>query len=244
MMMAGMAGSGMAALPASLRVAWDDYPPYQMGGRQDAQPQGLDIELGNAVLRQAGITPQWQRMPWARQLLSLQDGSLDLMISASTSREREDYALWTLPYRAEDAALMAQRESAQPPRSLRELLGKPVRIGMIRGTSYPGEFESLLREAAFQRQITPVRHNEQGLRMLREGRLDYLIDDPVALRYLAQQDGGPPLQLLLWVYRGASRLMLSKRSEARHPGLLAALDQAILELRSSGQLRPLPGSNE
>jgi polar amino acid transport system substrate-binding protein len=241
MVLAGLAGgSGASTLPASLRVGWDDYPPYQMG--KPDQPEGLDIELGNAVLRQAGIRPQWQRMPWARQLLSLQDGSLDLMVSASTSKEREAYALWTQAYRPEDAALVALRAPARPPASLRDLLGKPLRIGMIRGTSYPGEFETLLREPAFQRQIKPVRHNEQGLRMLREGRLDFLIDDPVALQYLAQREGGAALQIVLWVYKGASRLMLSKRSEASHPGLLAALDQAIVQLRASGQLRPLPAA--
>lgn len=239
LVMAAMAGaaSARAAAPA-LRVAWEDYPPYQMAGA-DGQPQGLDLLLTNAVLRQAGLAGSWVKMPWARQLLSLQDGSLDLMVSASRTPDREAYALWTEPYRPKQGALLGLRQPARPIQHLRELAQQPVRIGMVRGTAYPGEFVEAQQSPGFARRLVPLRHNEQGLQLLREGRLDYLIEDPVALQYLADLQGGPKFQVLRWLYRGESRLMLAKRSEQAQPGLLARLDAAIISLRDSGELRRL-----
>lgn len=249
-----MAGS-LAALhraaavePRPLRAAWDDYPPYQMAGT-DGNPAGLDLLLARAVLRQAGLQAQWQRMPWARQLLSLQDGSLDLVLSASKVPDREPYALWTEAYRPENSALLArQRGDEPPPKHLRELAEGSARIGMIRGTAYPGEFHEAKQDPRFQRRLLPLRHVEQGLRMLHDGRLDYLIDDPVATHYLAGQLGLPPPVLLRWVFRGESRLMLSRRAEQEQPGLLARLDAAIKQLREQGELRRLsagtPGLEE
>lgn len=234
------AGHALANGPARLRVAWDDYPPFQMAGKPGHKavtgPQGLDIDLCSAVLQAAGMQPDWQHMPWARQLLALQDGSLELMLNASISEERKAFALWTLPYRSEEAALVALRPPDPQVKGLRDLLGTRARIGVIRGATYPGEMDMLLREPAFQRLLTPVRHMAQGMQMLRQGRLDYLIDEPPVLNHLAQQTGTPALHHVHWVYRGASRLMLAKRSEAAYPGLLAALDQAILHLRSLGRL--------
>jgi len=230
--------AGPAAGQAALRVAWEDYPPYQMSGA-DGQPQGLDLLLTNAVLRQAGLSPSWIRMPWARQLLSLQDGSLDLMVSASQLPEREAYALWTEPYRPKLGALLALRQPARPPQHLRELATQPVRIGMIRGTSYPGEFVEAQRSPGFARRLLPLRHLEQGLELLRKGQLDYLIEDPVAMQYVVAQQGRPPLAVVRWMYRGESRLMLARRSEEAQPGLLARLNAAIASLRDSGELRRL-----
>ena len=205
----------------------------------DGEPEGLDLRLTNAVLRQAGLAARWQLMPWARQLLSLQDGSLDLMVSASQLPEREAFALWTEPYRPKLGALLALRAPAKPLRHLRELASQPVRIGMIRGTAYPGEFAEAQRSAGFARRLVPLRNLEQGLELLRKGKLDYLIEDPVALQYLVAQQHQPPLAVARWTYRGESRLMLAKRSEQAQPGLLAKLNAAITSLRDSGELRRL-----
>ena len=238
LLLSALASQAVGQPLTSLRVAWDDYPPYQMAGT-DAQPQGLDPLLTNAVLRQAELGASWVRMPWARQLLSLQDGSLDLAVSASQVPEREAYALWTEPYRPERGALMALRRPTQAPRHLRELAQTAVRIGMIRGTAYPGEFVEAQQSPGFARRLLPLRHAGQGLQLLLKGGVNYLIDDPVTLQYLASRSGIPPLVVVRWLYRGESRLMLAKRSEQAKPGLLARLNAAIASLRDSGELRRL-----
>lgn len=228
-----------SAAEATVRIAWDDYPPYQrlVSEQGHGRLQGLDIELAERIAQQAGLAVQWTRMPWARQLESLQDGSLDLSLAASRVADREAYALWTQPYRPERAALLALRTSVRSPASLADLRGQ--RIGLIRGTAYPGEFQEALKDPAFVAQLVPLRHGEQGLRMLRAGRLDLLIDDPVTHRHLARRDGLPPLAVVRWVFRGEARLMLCRRTEAARPGLLAALNAAIGTLQANGTLRAL-----
>lgn len=238
MALASALGAGTArAQRPPLRAAWDDYPPYQLGDAHGG-PQGLDVRITEAVLEHAGCAVEWRRMPWARQLLSLQDGSLDLVLSASKLAEREAYALWTEPYRPERGALLALQAPARPLSHLRELAAQPrVRIGMIRGTAFPGEFLEARAQAGFTERLVPLRHVEQGVRLLRQGRIDYLIDDPVPAQHLARAHGMPPLVVVRLLYQGSARLMLAKAALTAHPGLLARLDAGIGQLRDSGALR-------
>lgn len=184
-----------------LRVAWDHYPPYQRPPRGVGErPQGLDIELAERIAARAGLFIDWQHMPWARQLVALRDGDLDLSLSASRVAEREDFALWTHPYRPERAALLGlsgAAPSASAASDWRALRGQ--RIGLIRGTAYPGEWAEALKLPDFRAQLVPLRHAEQGLRMLRSGRLDLLADDPVTLNALCHELGLPPLQVRHWI---------------------------------------------
>lgn len=234
----GLIGSGSRSAGGALRVAWDHYPPYQRPPQAPGGwPQGLDIELLGRIASRAGFTVEWRRMPWARQLVALREGSLDLALAASRVAEREPFVLWTHAYRPERAALLALRAPAQALRSLRTLRGR--RIGLIRGSAYPGEWDQALSDPEFRAQIVPLRHAEQGLNMLRAGRLDFLVDDPVALNALCQDLGLPLLAVQRWIWSGDAALMLSRSAEAARPGLLRSLNQAIRSLQSEGALHEL-----
>jgi polar amino acid transport system substrate-binding protein len=236
----GLPWAGSALAGHALRVAWDHYPPYQRPPRAPGgRPQGLDIELAERIAARAGLAIDWRHMPWARQLVALREGSLDVALAASRVAERESYVLWTHAYRPERAALLALQAAAQPYPSLRALRGR--RIGLIRGSAYPGEWDQALADPGFRAQIVPLRHAEQGVNMLRAGRLDFLVDDPVALHALCQDLGLPRLAVQRWIWSGEAALMLSRRIEASHPGLLRRLNQAIRSLQAEGGLRELLG---
>ena len=83
-------------LPA-LRIAWSDYPPFQVRG-DNGQPQGLDVELIELIALEAGEKLAWSRRPWARQVPDIGQGELDLMGSATPSPERLALGEFTLPY--------------------------------------------------------------------------------------------------------------------------------------------------
>jgi polar amino acid transport system substrate-binding protein len=221
-----------AARPV-LSVGWDDYPPYQIqvGGERP----GIDMEIAELALRQAGYTVRFVKLPWARQLLQLRTGELDMAMAASVSQDRGGYVVWSEPYRRERASLiaLAGRMQGPQPSSLRQLLSRGVRVGVIRDSSYPGEFERLSADPAFLALLEPTVINQQNLLKLRAGRIDYLIDDPVAIGYLASSLSGPPVSVLFDVMDADARFMLSKRSLARDPVLLQRLNAALARLLRS-----------
>ena len=139
------------ALPV-LRVGWDEYAPYQTAPRHaGGEPGGLDVERLRHWLKAAGQPPpRWLQMPFPRQLLALQTGELDAMLDASQVPEREPFAVWTQPYRAERVDLMAlASHSLPPPTSLAALRGQRLRIALVRGSRYPGEFANLVDDPGF-----------------------------------------------------------------------------------------------
>lgn len=226
-----------AAAERILRVAWDDYPPYQIA--PDGARPGIDMEIVQAMAERAGYRVQFLKLPWSRQLLLLKQGGLDMAMSASKSPERARYVVWTDAYRPERVALMTVEGRAPKVASLRSLLARPVRIGVIRDSVYGGEYGALLGTPAFVLRLEFTHVNTLNLRKLYAGRLDYLIDDPITIQHQAQQLGGARLVQALEINRAPVYFMLGKPALAQQPGLLTRLNRGLAELRRSGQLRAI-----
>ncbi|GAB3023600.1 hypothetical protein GCM10027098_19740 [Bowmanella dokdonensis] len=77
---------------------------------------GMDAELVEAILTRAGCRIQWHTVPMtgARILKSLQDGRIDMMIRASKTPRRLQYAYFTRPYRQEVVGLFRRHTTELP----------------------------------------------------------------------------------------------------------------------------------
>lgn len=217
-----------------LRIGWDDYPPYQMAS--EGERQGIDMDIIRLALRQAGYAADFVRLPWSRQLLLARTGELDIVMSASPSPERNAYAQWSRAYRPEKVALLALPGRREPVGALRELIGRPVRIGLIRDSFYGGEYESLRTRADFQALLEFTPANEVNLRKLYAGRIHYLIDDPVTMAYRVRAGGGAPLRGVLVLADAPVHFLISRRTVARHPALPGRLDKALARMQRRGQI--------
>ncbi|MBC7918512.1 MAG: amino acid ABC transporter substrate-binding protein [Rhodoferax sp.] len=227
----------LASLPAraesgTISVGWDDYPPYQIG--PEAERRGIDLDVVQAALKAAGYDVRFVKLPWARQLKMLEAGALEMAMSASVSPERAKYAAWSNPYRTERAALMALQSNAAQVRSLKQLLGGKQRIGLIRDTSYPGEYDTLLANPEFRKLLEFTNVNLQNLEKLRAGRIDYVIDDPVTIEYLAHTSPGAKVRVVLEIMNEGSHFMVSKKFLARNSTFLERLNSALAAMKKSG----------
>ena len=216
---------------AALRVGWGDYPPFQRSGPNG--PLGLDIELLNLWARVCGERLEWQRMPWARQLLELAQGQLDLMTAATFSLERLAFADYTEPYRQERVALLALVGGAPAPARLSDLKGRAVRIGMIRGVVFPAAVQYELDDPEMQRLLVPLHANDLSLSALRGRRVDYVIDDPGTVLYRAQLAPGDAVKVVLELAISPVHLLLSRRLMLARPELLQRLNQGLQRARAS-----------
>jgi polar amino acid transport system substrate-binding protein len=213
----------------TLTVGWEDNPPIQM--RTDGDRQGIDMDIVRAMTEHAGYQIRFVKLPWARQLIMLESGELDIAQSASVTEERRRYAVWTEPYRIEKVTLFALDKGPTSIKSLRDLLGKSVQIGYMRGSEFGGDFQALKDHPQLKTSLKALTSNQSALEMLRAGRLDYVIEEQLTFAYMAANQPGPTLAKLSNIDTGKISFMLSKKALERDPKLLDKLNSALQTLK-------------
>jgi polar amino acid transport system substrate-binding protein len=199
----------------------------------DGAVRGIDVEILSAVMEGAGLRPVFVKIPWARQLKLLEQGELDIAMSASVSDDRKAYADWTQTYRSEKSGLMKLASNSAAPKSLTELLGSKAKVGLIRGSEFGGEMAKLQADPRFNDLIVSTTSNQNNLDMLRKGRFPYVLEDQTTFLYLAQSQPGERVVEVLRISSDDVRFMVSKGTLKKHPELLQALDASLKKLKAS-----------
>jgi polar amino acid transport system substrate-binding protein len=232
--MVSFAALAANAQTRELTVGWEDNPPLQMSVQ--GTQMGIDMDIARAMVEGAGLKIRFEKLPWARQLVLLQSGGLDIAMSASMTDDRKPYALWTTAYRSERTSLFALASKTIKVKNLSQLLGGPARIGIMRGSSFPGEFETLKDNSQFKALLYPTISNASSLAMLRAKRLDYVIEDQLTFSYLAQIEPGEKVAEASLLSSEDVYFMLSKKSLAKDPELLQKLNLVIDRMKKTGEI--------
>jgi polar amino acid transport system substrate-binding protein len=192
LLLAGLVVLGMGAAPGPaaadcvLSVGWDEWPPYIT--REGGAFRGLEYDLLTATADAAGCTLVMKQVPWARALLMLRAGGLDLLYGAGYSAERAEFAKFSVPYRQERFVLVTRGEAGDGPASvsLTDWIGtgsveRTRKLGVFRGNVYGETVHDILARNASTVTLIEVNQNEQMIEMLGAGRLDgFLLEDGVA----------------------------------------------------------------
>ena len=97
---------------SDLSVGWELWYPYQYHNK-DQQLVGLDIDSFNAIMTEAKLSFTTAEIPWKTHLHFIHKGKMDLAMGASWSKEREEYAYFSLPYRTETVKLFVKKDNAK-----------------------------------------------------------------------------------------------------------------------------------
>lgn len=186
-----------ASAAATLRVVLFEVAPYAQSAQGRAS--GLYVDLAQRLLGSAGLTAEFQVLPFARLPIALAQGDADLTI-AFTTEALDRVATPLLPVALVDSIVVARR--ADPLGGINALKGKTV--GRARGGC---------RDLAAQQQLglrwVDVSGFDSALRMLVLGRLDAVCLTREVLRHQLQATGlnpaalGSPLvvgQRKVWMY--------------------------------------------
>lgn len=159
---------------------WADDAPYTYRDSQ-GQIRGLDVELIQEALHGLACDVRWVEMPWARALIELERGKLDILGSARMTDERQRYAYFSIPVNRSPNVLFMTHAAAMryPIKSLQDILKTDLKLGSQIGVAYSGDYEALVKNAAFNRHITPLRNRMAGWKMMALGRIDAMISDEV-----------------------------------------------------------------
>jgi polar amino acid transport system substrate-binding protein len=226
------------ARSADLSVGWELWYPYQYHNKQQ-ELVGLDIETFNAIMKQAKLPFKIAEIPWKTHLHFLKTGKMDVAMGASWSKDREEFAYFSLPYRQETVKLFVKKGNAKnislP--SLVDLIGSPYLVGVEGGYFYGLEYQKLIKRLDFQANISEVIDLEQNVSLVLEGNLDGFLVDPITMKSFVEKYNMHNVfeQHSLEVYSADIHIMLSKKS--LNESILRKVDLAITTLKNDGTLQ-------
>jgi len=186
---------------------------------------GFEVEIAAGIAKRLGAKAEFVQNDWTALVPSLERGSFDVILNGfEMTASRAPRVLYTRPYKTY-ASRLTVRESAKLP-GTREGMAKK-RIGSLAGTR---SFE-IVRESGGE--AVPYEGCLEPYIDLEQGRIDgVLLDDLIAARYSAGRKG---LVVAGDVEQG-TYAVATKKTE---PGLRDAVDRALLEMETSGELKAI-----
>ena len=162
-------------------VGDEQFAPYSFVEVDDDTPRGLDVELVDAVLREAKVEHRIRLYPWARVKRMLERGEAQMAFQfAGTPQRQEQYEL-VGPLRSGSTVFMTTAKTAiQDWRTLDDFA--PYVIGQVRGYAYEEDFDraDLARD-------TSAQNPRQLVSMLLAGRVDIIVGDRSQLLYFVKE---------------------------------------------------------
>ncbi|MDK2595446.1 transporter substrate-binding domain-containing protein [Pseudoalteromonas sp. P94(2023)] len=176
----------------SLRVSISgNWPPYSQ--RVNGQYEGLEVEVVELVLKEAGFCWQYVELPSSsRAFKQFQENKVDLIPAASFTQSRRKYAEFSLPYRQEVMLLFAhqdntdtvmQESSITSTALLRHLKNNLIAInrGSVYGQGFEG-FRKVCEDCVVETNFAHERFN-----LIKHKRVEYAVEDILTGAHLTQE---------------------------------------------------------
>ena len=227
-----------AACSKPYTMVTEEWPPYSIGGKTQS---GLDVELAQAIFREAGCTLYiGDAIPTVRRLLLFRQGKFDLMLAASITPERRAFAYFSNPYRFESVGLFTLAENIEQFRNVdnfEEFVKRSDRLLVPKVGWYGPDYARHYGGLKAAGRLAEFGTLAQGINMLRAKRAPLLMNDIAAASYQARIDNLEIRQLPFLVLHAPVHLMLSKASTTADD--LAQINAAIARLEKSGSLQTI-----
>jgi polar amino acid transport system substrate-binding protein len=179
-----------AAESCQLRLGFEAWEPYQYVGL-DQTPTGLDIELVQAVAKKMNcqITPQ--QGTWVDLISSLKTGSVDMLLGASKTAAREQYALFSEPYRKEQFVLFVRATdiAGLPQTTMAQFLSAGKTLGIVSEYFYGEELAQLYNDEQIKKHVLEAPLSELNLARLIDEEIDGMLEDRFVAASMLRRKG-------------------------------------------------------
>ncbi len=93
----------------TIRVRVTNYPPQYY--KENNQWKGIDIELAEALVKEAGFKVEFVKLPWSRGLTEIRNGNIDLMLNLSITEERKEFLTFIGPQKEMKMVLVVHKNN-------------------------------------------------------------------------------------------------------------------------------------
>lgn len=159
-----------------ISLRWDDDPPYFM--EQEDEVVGIDADLVREAMERLDCRLSFQKLPWARALLELHDGRVDMLSGAYRTPEREEYGHYSQVYGLVSPNVLFVRRSDETRfdlSGLKQLLESDFRLGAQINVAYSEEYSALVQNPDYEKNIQYLSRRESLWRMLARNRVDGVV---------------------------------------------------------------------
>jgi polar amino acid transport system substrate-binding protein len=223
---AGVGGCDNASSPSDrLTVGADlSYPPFETIG-VSGKPEGLSVDLAEAIGAKLGRTVQIENLPFVGLIPALQSGRIDLVISSMTdTEERRQSIAFSDPYLTVGLALLVGKNAGV--QSLADL-DKPGRTIVVRqGTTGEVWTRATIQNA----KILAVERESSAVMEVVQGKADAFVYDQMSVWENARRHPDATLALLAPVKTEQWAIGIKKDNRA----LAEQVNQALAELKTEG----------
>ncbi|MFW6280427.1 MAG: amino acid ABC transporter substrate-binding protein [Halanaerobium sp.] len=164
----------------------DSFPP--MGFRDESgEIVGFDIDLAKEAAERLGVEVEFKAVDWDGVILSLRNGSIDVIWNGLTiTEERDERIDFTQPYLANTQSIIVQADSDI---ETKEDLADKV-VGIQLGSSSVSAVESEPEVLDSFKELRKFSNNTEALLDLQTGRVHAVVVDVIVGRYYMTQREG------------------------------------------------------
>lgn len=235
-----LAHSAQAADCGIKTVRWYDDAPYSFAG-PNGEVRGFNADLVREALHRMGCTAKFVEMPWARALVELEAGRLDVLPGALRKPERERFAYFSRAINRSPNVLFMHKnaQAIYSINKLADLMGTNFRLGAQIGVTYGPDFDALSQNPEFTSRITPLSLRKSAWKMMEVGRLDGIIaDEATALAELHELGLSKDIvRSSVVVSLEPAMIALSKKSLTED--FLKGFDRSLGSMLSDGKYREI-----
>jgi polar amino acid transport system substrate-binding protein len=219
-----------------LTVAYPQWPPYKIV--QNGTFGGIDALVLDEIARRTGLEFDYVECPWARCLIMLQNGSVDMMTTIGQTEERKESMDFLEPPTRDSYAISFYTNVTATHAISRyeDLYG--LDIGVIRSSAY---FERFDRDDKLQK--TFVTEETQLVDMLAVQRLDVIVGIGANLDYLihvTERSGLIKKSSFEIETYDPAYIAVSKKS--KHIDVVPLLEEALRDMRRANEMEQIERS--
>lgn len=220
----------------TIKVGYNDWPPYAWQDPQ-GEAQGLDVDLMRAFAVYLGCEVHFINVPAKRSHQMLRAGQLDVLMGATMTDERQNYALFSTYYRDEELRLFVLDEQKDQINidKWEDIFTKKLRLLVPSSGWYGADYQESQYRLEQEHLLVLSPDSDKSVQMLIYGRGDMIVGDTLAMPYIASQHQRiklVPLKLVL--DQNHIHLMFSKASIKTSQ--LEQFNHAIKALMDNGEI--------
>lgn len=218
-----------------LRLGFDAWEPYQYMGIA-GKVTGLDIQLMETIASDMKCTLVMQQGPWSELITQLREGQIDMLLGASKTPSRQEFAHFSDSYRQEKFSLyvLAMNDFAEF-NTLANFVMAGHKVGVVSDYFYGEEFLSLSSLPASKDKFVEASMSELNLARLIDQDIQGFLEDSFVASSMLRRKGLDQQIKAQGVHLGDKEVsvMFSKKtvSEAQ----VQAFNAGLKQIRQDGR---------